>query len=137
MSNIFLPGDLKQLTYLRLAFNSFKDSLPSSLSQLTNLELLQFQSNRIFGSVPHIDSNHILKAAKGSSALVSDCGSPSIFQDPNKLFCLDCTVSLQACDPPAVILHHSPPTSRFVDLLQRRKKMCNERRNSCTGGRFC
>ena len=79
----------KNLTYLRLAYNVFGGTMPSSMSKLTKLELLQFQGNRISGAIPDM---FIPKPKGNNTVFVSDCGSPSMFSE-NPLNCTNCTVS--------------------------------------------
>jgi len=80
-------GLLSKLTYLRLSYNAFTGAAPEGLGELTQVKLLQLQSNRIteLPTIPELD-----KSLYSSSTFVSDCGVPSAFDEP--LECDNCTM---------------------------------------------
>ena len=77
-------GLLSNLKTLRLSYNSFIGTFPLELEQLKTLELVQLHGNRLSGSISLWLSN------SDESSLVSDCGLPSIFEDP--LTCEACSM---------------------------------------------
>eukprot|EP00804_Cyclotella_cryptica_P003506 CCRYP_002138-RC/>CCRYP_002138-RC protein AED:0.21 eAED:0.21 QI:1379/0.66/0.71/1/0.33/0.57/7/128/1232 len=77
-------GDLADLTYLRLSYNAFAGNVPSLL-HLKNLELAQFHSNWLTGTIL---LNGNLKAIE--SSFISDCGYPTDFERP--IECPNCTM---------------------------------------------
>jgi len=66
---------------------------PEELEDLTKLQLLQLQSNRI-KAMPNI--KELDKSKYGNSAFVTDCGVPSAFQEPPE--CKNCTMCCNAND---------------------------------------
>jgi len=79
-------GLLSNLTYLRLSYNAFTGA-PEDLVNLSNLELLQLQSNRIT-KMPII--SQINESKFNESAFITDCGVPSAFEEALK--CENCTM---------------------------------------------
>eukprot|EP00984_Skeletonema_dohrnii_P010979 scaffold4339_cov100-Skeletonema_dohrnii-CCMP3373.AAC.4 len=80
-------GLLSNLTYLRLSYNAFTGAAPESLGELTQLQLLQLQTNRItkMPNIPQLDESIYNKAT-----FVTDCGVPFAFDEA--LFCDNCTM---------------------------------------------
>eukprot|EP00984_Skeletonema_dohrnii_P021209 scaffold10525_cov75-Skeletonema_dohrnii-CCMP3373.AAC.2 len=80
-------GQLSELTYLRLSYNAFTGTAPGGLEELTKLQLLQLQSNRIT-EMPLM--TQLDESKYNESAFVTDCGVPSAFDEAPK--CEDCTM---------------------------------------------
>lgn len=80
-------GLLSDLTYLRLSYNAFTGTAPEGLGNLTKLQLLQLQSNRIT-QMPNI--SRLDESIFNKSTFITDCGVPSAFTDPMK--CDNCTM---------------------------------------------
>lgn len=82
-------GRLTTLKFLKISFNSFTGTVPS-LVNLTSLELLQLHGNRFRGEISPMRPDSLL--LKGNlSSYISDCGSPSAFQE-SPLICEQCTI---------------------------------------------
>eukprot|EP00984_Skeletonema_dohrnii_P021325 scaffold10629_cov77-Skeletonema_dohrnii-CCMP3373.AAC.2 len=79
-------GELAELTYLRLSYNAFTGTA-EGLRELTKLQLLQLQSNRITG-MPIMTQLDISKY--NESTFVTDCGVPSAFDETPE--CQNCTM---------------------------------------------
>mmetsp|Transcript_11263 Transcript_11263/g.23652 ORF Transcript_11263/g.23652 Transcript_11263/m.23652 type:complete len:950 (-) Transcript_11263:56-2905(-) len=80
-------GSLSKLKYLRLCYNEFTGQLPSHLGKLQHFQLLHLHDNRFVGTVPSVK---LELRGFNESSFISDCGVPSIFDDP--LICHDCTM---------------------------------------------
>ncbi|KAL7465661.1 hypothetical protein ACHAXS_005978, partial [Conticribra weissflogii] len=80
-------GSLSKLNYLRLCYNGFTGQLPSHLGKLQHLQLLHMHDNRFAGTVPSINLEF---RGFDESSFISDCGVPSVFDDP--LICEGCTM---------------------------------------------
>ena len=80
-------GLLSNLTYLRLSYNAFTGKAPDTLTKLTQLQLLQLQSNRIteMPNIPQVD-----ESVYKNSTFVTDCGVPSAFDEAME--CENCTM---------------------------------------------
>merc|ERR1711957_19510 len=78
-------GLLSNLKYLRLCFNSFVGNETNFGNNMKKLELIQLHGNRLSGEIPSFGW-----AIDDRSSFVSDCGSPSNFEDA--LICEDCTM---------------------------------------------
>eukprot|EP00984_Skeletonema_dohrnii_P011075 scaffold4396_cov127-Skeletonema_dohrnii-CCMP3373.AAC.6 len=85
-------GLLSNLTYLRLSYNAFTGTA-EGLSELTKLQLLQLQSNRITG-MPNM--TQLDKSEYSESTFVTDCGVPSAFDETPE--CENCTMCCNAND---------------------------------------
>jgi len=77
---------LSDLTYLRLSYNAFTGTA-EGLGELTKLQLLQLQSNRIteMPTMTQLDGKKY-----GNSTFVTDCGVPSAFDEAP--MCKNCTM---------------------------------------------
>ena len=93
-------GLLSELTYLRLSYNAFTGTAPGVLGELTKLQVVQLQSNRIT-KIPNIQLQSNLNTEMPNipnlneiqdkkSTFVTDCGVPSAFEDTPE--CKDCTM---------------------------------------------
>ena len=80
-------GSLVGLTRLRLSYNDFRGSVPTEFQQLSQLQLIQLNGNRLIGSVPPLMDTQL---KYGESSFVSDCGSPSAYESP--LLCDECSM---------------------------------------------
>ncbi|KAL7541121.1 hypothetical protein ACHAXR_011494, partial [Thalassiosira sp. AJA248-18] len=92
-------GSLTNLTYLRLSYNVFTGTVSDELLDLTRLQLVQLHGNRLTGTIPDLNVTPKDESLYGSS-FVSDCGEPSVFEDP--IQCEGCTMccnSQEDCQP--------------------------------------
>ncbi len=80
-------GLLSNLTYLRLSYNAFTGAAPEGFGELTNLQLVQLQSNRI---TQISDMIQLDNSIYNVSTFVTDCGVPSAFVEAMK--CENCTI---------------------------------------------
>jgi len=83
-----IPEEIENLTELssvRLNYNALTGIIPKGLAHLLSLKLLHLHGNRLTGTAPSLTFEK-----KNKSSFISDCGSPSDFDDPLK--CLDCTM---------------------------------------------
>jgi hypothetical protein len=85
-------GSLLHLKRLRISYNSLIGEIPQNISSLEHLELLHLHSNRLTGSMPFVNSWGL----SGTSSFISDCGVPSVFDEP--LVCPNCTMCCNAMD---------------------------------------
>ena len=79
---------MSHLTHLRLSHNSFVGAIPIHIENLTKLELLHLQNNRVQGS---ITLTGLQQGYYDESAFITDCGSPANF-DP-----VDCKGCSMCC----------------------------------------
>jgi Leucine-rich repeat (LRR) protein len=80
-------GLLVHLKRLRLSYNSLlTGSVPQSLEQLNQLDLLHIHGNRLTGSMPTVH----LSGLTDTSSFITDCGVPSDFD--LTFFCSNCTM---------------------------------------------
>jgi len=107
-------GLLSNLTYLRLSYNAFTGTAPEGLGELTKLQLLQLQSNRIteMPAIPRLEDS-IFKF--NESTFVTDCGVPSAFSDPME--CENCTMCCEYKCVCFIQITFSSQHSQFPSIL--------------------
>ena len=79
-------GLLRSLKSLRLSNNAFSLTIPTSLGNLTHLELLHLHGNRLSGVMPAVNTELLTD----TSAFITDCGLPSEFE--SAMICDACTM---------------------------------------------
>ena len=99
---------------LRLSYNAFTGTAPKGLGQLTKLQLLQLQSNRIteMPAIPRLEDS-IFKF--NESTFVTDCGVPSAFSDPME--CENCTMCCEYKCVCFIQITFSSQHSQFPSIL--------------------
>jgi len=69
-----------------LSFNSLVNTVPTTLRGLQHLELVHLHGNRLWGSMPALNTDTL----KATSSFISDCGAPSDLVE--SLTCPNCTI---------------------------------------------
>ena len=111
-------SNLEKLRVLRLSYNALVGTFPSELGLLEHLEIVHLHSNRIQGNLSiqiyetqydsfyrifndddgsEVDENkqtESLQDAFDMAKLISDCGSPSAFDEP--VDCPNCTMCCES-----------------------------------------
>jgi len=87
-------GALSMLRELVLAHNRIQGTIPNNIGNLTKLELFQLHGNHFTGTVPEVIP--VDEARYNLSSFTSDCGFPSLSNDP--LVCTKCKMCCNSND---------------------------------------